>query len=99
MPALEAVLDALEHDVGEGGDLRPDERSRKGGDEQDGHDLRDEGQRDFLDLGQRLNERDADADEHRRRDRRSRGDKHGPDGLLDDIERVGLVHEIALAVS
>ena len=60
--------------------------------EQDGDDLRDEGQRHLLHLGQRLQERDDDADRHGGADRRAGGDDHRPERRLDDIEGVGLVH-------
>jgi hypothetical protein len=57
-----------------------------------GDDLGDECQGHFLNLGQGLNEGDADADKHCHEHRRAGGDKHGPDRGLDDIEGVGFVH-------
>ena len=67
------------------------ETVRARGDE-DGDHFRHEGQRHFLDLGQRLQERDDDADRHRRADRRPGADDDHPDRRLDEIDRVAFVH-------
>ncbi len=55
-------------------------------------DLRHEGQRHLLDLGQGLDEGDADADHHGGENGRARGDDHGPDRGLLDVEGVRLIH-------
>src|SRR5690606_30119208 len=88
----EAGFDALEDDGGEGVDLCADERAGEDDHEKDRHDLGHEGERDFLDLGQRLDERDADADDHRHQHGGRRCDQHRPDRELDEIERIGFVH-------
>ena len=84
----EAVLDPRVDQLGEGEDLRADERAGDGDDHQDDDDLRNEGQRHLLHLGQRLEQRDDDADDHRGADRRARGDDDRPDRRLDDVEGV-----------
>src|SRR6185295_9695467 len=52
-----------------------------------------EGQRHFLDLGQRLDQGNDGADEHRGADRGPRGDDDGPDRRLHHVEGVSLVHD------
>ena len=48
--------------------------------------------RDFLDLRQRLDQGDADADRHGDQHHRSGRGQHRPYRVLDDVEGVGLVH-------
>src|SRR5260221_295522 len=91
-PPSETGLDLAVDFVGESEDLGPDERPGDGGHDQYDDDLRNEGQRDFLDLGQRLEEGDQNADRHRRTDRRAGRDDDRPDRRLDDRKGVGLVH-------
>src|SRR5262245_57775780 len=89
----ESVLDPRIDHLGEGGEMRADEGAGDGDDHENDDDLRNEGQRHLLDLGQRLNEGDDGADEHRGTDRGPGGDDDGPDRGLDHIEGVALVHD------
>src|SRR5690606_32864150 len=91
---LEPLLDARICEQREGIDLRADEGRGQGQNDEDDDDLRHEGQGHFLNLGQRLEKRDADACQHGGKHRRAACHKHGPDRGIDDIERVGLVHRI-----
>ena len=52
----------------------------------------DERQRHLLHLGQRLQQCNDDADEHRGADRRTRDYDNCPDGLVDNVERIAFVH-------
>src|SRR5262245_648666 len=70
-----------------------DEGAGDGNDHKDDDDLRNEGQRHFLDLGQGLDEGDDRADQHRRADGRTGGNDNRPDRRLDDVEGVPLVHD------
>ncbi|EPE99738.1 hypothetical protein RGCCGE502_03512 [Rhizobium grahamii CCGE 502] len=79
----EAGLDARKHQIGENRNLRPDERRGDADGDEDGHDLRNEGERCFLNLCQRLEERDDQTDHHGRRDRRAGGNENGPDRCLE----------------
>ena len=58
----------------------------------DRDDLGNKGQRHFLNLGQRLEQRDRNADKHRREHGRAGGDQRRPDRKLDDFNDVGLGH-------
>src|SRR5690606_19460646 len=90
---LESVLDPLENHGREGGDLRAYKWTGEGDGKQDGDDLRHEGERDLLHLRQRLHKGDADAHDHSHDHRRAGGKQDGPDGVLDDVECVSLVHD------
>src|SRR6516225_4677726 len=88
----ETGLDLAVDFVGESEDLRGDEGAGHRRHHQDGDDLGDEGERDFLNLGKGLEERNDDADRHRRADRRAGSGDHGPDRRLNDREGIGLIH-------
>ena len=68
-PPLKAAFDAREDKVGEAGDLGADEGGRYGDRHQYGDNLRNEGERDLLHLGECLKEGNADPDKHRHEDR------------------------------
>src|SRR5581483_1607121 len=88
----EAHLDAGVHGLREGIDDRSDEWSCERGDEQDCNNLGDERQRHLLHLRQRLEQGNDDAYGHGCRDCGAGRNDHGPQGGLDNVERVGLVH-------
>ena len=92
MFALEAVLNPLEDDVGEGAKLTPDIGARKSDHDQDRDDLGNEGEGDFLNLGERLNQSNTYTDDHGDGDGRTGGNQHRPDRILHYVERIGLVH-------
>src|SRR5580658_8002274 len=87
-----APLDPSVDALGEDQELGADERGRQARGDEDRDHLRHEGQRHFLNLGQRLQERDDHADRHRRADARAGADHHHPDRRLDKIDRVALAH-------
>src|SRR3954469_25309424 len=89
----EAVLDVRIDHLGEGGEMGSDEGAGDGNDHENDDDLRNEGQRHLLDLGQRLDQRDDGADQHRGTDGRPGGDDDGPDRRLDDVEGIPFVHD------
>src|SRR5262249_42559827 len=91
----ESVLDPRIDHLGKGGEMRADEGTGDGYDEENDDDLRNESQRHLLDLGQGLDQRDHGPDQHRRADRRAGSNDNGPDRLLDDVEGVPLVHGLA----
>ena len=65
----------------------------------DRDDLRHEGQRRFLDLGQRLNEGDNQTDDHGGENSRTRGDEDRPDRRLKDVQCIGFIHVEAIPAS
>src|SRR6478735_4012782 len=73
----EAVLDPRIDHLGEGGEMGTDEGAGNGNDQEDDDDLRHEGQRHLLDLGQRLDQRNGGADKHRGADGGAGGDDDG----------------------
>src|SRR5438552_9522854 len=83
-PASETGFDLAVDFVRESQDLRPDERRGHRRHHQDHDDLGNEGERDFLNLCERLKKSDGDADRHRRADRRAGRDDYRPDRRLDD---------------
>src|SRR6187402_3290572 len=70
-----------------------DEGAGNGDDHENDDDLRNEGQRHLLDLGQGLHQCNEGADQHRGADRGAGGHDDGPDRSLDDVEGVPLVHD------
>jgi hypothetical protein len=51
-----------------------------------------EGEGRFLNLGQRLKQRDDNADRHGGADSGAGADQNRPDGGMEKIERVGFIH-------
>ena len=58
-------------------------------------DLRNEGKRRFLNLRQRLDERDDEANDHGSANRGACRDQNSPDRRLDNIECIGFIHRLA----